>query len=96
MTDIPGNGMRFYDDQMLLENLKTYVSFVTITDALNRTYTAFSDGVTVTIREPNPGQVRDGEGMHDVDYQESLQSLSANWDDFGDTFSPLPSDHIVR
>nr|KAG5700346.1 hypothetical protein BaRGS_029598 [Batillaria attramentaria] len=57
-TDIPGN--EFQNDRLDLENFKTYVNVVKIKDAMGRTFTAFSDGVTVLVREPQPALVRDG------------------------------------
>ena len=67
-----------------------------ITDALNRTITAFSDGITVLVRQPNTALVRDGQTDVDIDYQEEKDALYANWNKFGNEQSPLPSDHIVR
>ena len=95
-TAIPDNGQRFFNDIVHLENFKTYVSFVRITDALNRTITEFSDGVTVIIRQPDAAAVRDGLGEIDLKYQEAVDQLSANWDEFGDARSTLPSDVILR
>ncbi|KAK7493720.1 hypothetical protein BaRGS_00015049 [Batillaria attramentaria] len=93
---IPDNATEFYNDSLHLENLKTYVNYVRIVDALGRRFTAFSDGITVMIRQPQPAVVRDGLGLNDEDYQESTDRLSANWDMFGDPRSTLPSDHILR
>ena len=95
-TAIPDNSGSFYNDSLRLENLKTYVNYVRLRDALNRTRTAFSDGVTVLLREPDVGAVRDGLGDDDADFQEPVDRLSANWDYFGNPRSTLPSDRIVR
>jgi hypothetical protein len=76
--------------------LARYVSYVRVTDALERTFTAWSDGVTVLLREPDTATVRDGLEEMDVDFQLDTTSLSANWDEFGDDVSTLPSDHIVK
>ncbi|KAK7496779.1 hypothetical protein BaRGS_00011988 [Batillaria attramentaria] len=95
-TAIPDNANEFYDDSLSLENLKVYVNYVRIRDAMGRTFTAFSDGVTVVIRTPDVATVRDGLGPGDQDFQEPTDRLSANWDPFGDAQSTLPSDHIVR
>ena len=95
-TRIPGDSQHFLNDSLQLNNFKTYVNYVRILDALNRTYTAFSDGVTILIRPPSPARVRDGPGVLDADFQQDIHILSANWDAFGDPASTLPSDHIVR
>ncbi|KAK7460764.1 hypothetical protein BaRGS_00038811, partial [Batillaria attramentaria] len=95
-SSIPGLGHKFYNDAVKLENLKTYVNVVRIKDALNRTLTAFSDGITVLLQRPDPATVRDGESSNDVDFQEPTDQLSANWDAFGDAGSTLPSDRIVK
>jgi hypothetical protein len=72
------------------------VSYVRVTDAVNRTRTAWSDGVTVLLRQPDTATVRDGLQEMDVDFQQDNTTLSANWDPFGDAASTLPSDHIVK
>ena len=72
------------------------MNYLRIRDALNRTRTAFSDGVTVLIRRPDTASVRDGLADNDIDFQQPVDTLSANWDSFGDALSTLPSDHIVR
>lgn len=95
-TAILDNGRRLYNDGLHLENFKTYVNYVRLTDALNRTRTAYSDGITVLIRQPDTGTVRDGLELNDMDFQQPTDSLSANWDSFGDDRSTLPSDHIIR
>nr|KAG5704401.1 hypothetical protein BaRGS_031107 [Batillaria attramentaria] len=95
-SEIPGNGRQFYNDDLHLENLKTYVNHIRIKDALNRTFTAFSDGITMLLRSPDAKTVRDGLGANDQDFQEATDRLSANWDAFGDARSTLPSDQIVR
>ncbi|KAK7496780.1 hypothetical protein BaRGS_00011989, partial [Batillaria attramentaria] len=95
-TSIPNKSQQFYNDSLSLENLKVYVNYVRIKDALNRTFTAFSDGITIMIRTPATATVRDGLGIDDKDFQEPTDQLSANWDAFGDTHSTLPSDQIVR
>lgn len=92
-TTISGN--TFYKDDMHLENFKTYVSYVRITDSLNRTVTAFSDGITVLVQLPEAATVIDGLGEEDQDFQEPTDRLSANWDSFGNPRSTLPSDHIL-
>nr|KAG5707973.1 hypothetical protein BaRGS_025111 [Batillaria attramentaria] len=95
-TPIPDSGQVFYDDTLSLENFKTYVSHVRVTDAQNRTYTAYSDGVTVDIQPPDTAAVWEGTGRDDQDYQVTLEELVASWDPFGDPQSVLPSQQILR
>ena len=77
-------GTRFANDELQLSNMHTYYAVVRITDNHNRTLTAKSNGVTINIQPPVPGAVREGktEG-EDINYQESVEELSANWDKFG-------------
>ncbi|KAL8573311.1 hypothetical protein ACOMHN_032773 [Nucella lapillus] len=95
-TRINPSIQQFYNDSLHLENFKTYINFVRIRDALNRSRVAFSDGVTVDIRLPATAAVRDGLGKTDVDFQQDTHTLNANWDSFGDPRSTRPSDQIVR
>nr|KAG5706426.1 hypothetical protein BaRGS_032819 [Batillaria attramentaria] len=95
-TAILGKTSMFYSDALGLENFKVYVNYVRIRDAMNRTFTAFSDGITISVRQPEPATVRDGLTLADQDFQEATDRLSANWDDFGDSQSSLPSDDIVK
>lgn len=93
---IPDKSLHFYNDDLHLQNFKTYVNYVRITDALKRTVTAYSDGITVLARLPDPAMVRDGLSDEDHDFQEPVDRVSANWDVFGNPRSTLPSDHIIR
>ncbi|XP_069134862.1 uncharacterized protein [Argopecten irradians] len=86
--DVVENAHTFYSDEFSLKNGFTYINIIRVRDALNRTFTSASDGVTVRIQPPNPGDVRDGL-EEDISYQQSVVELSANWDTFGDdTGSP--------
>lgn len=81
---IPDAAFRFYDDEISLQNgVKYFVSVKTV-DALNRTKIANSNGITVRIQPPYPGNVRDGT-VNDLNYQYSTEELSTNWDAFGDS-----------
>ncbi|XP_069134676.1 uncharacterized protein [Argopecten irradians] len=81
--DVVENAQTFYSDEFSLKKEFTYFNIIKVRDALNRTFTSVSDGVTVRIQPPDPGDVRDGlEG--DISYQQSVLELSANWDTFGD------------
>lgn len=86
---------RFYDDSLTLQNMRTYLVHVRVTDAQNRTFEAFSDGVTVCLDSPETAAVWEGKGHHDMDFQVSLNSIQFSWDSFGDPRSTLPSEHIL-
>ncbi|OWF48074.1 Delta-like protein 1 [Mizuhopecten yessoensis] len=77
------NARLFFNDEFSLKNGFTYINIIKVRDALNRTFTSASDGITVRIQPPNPGDVRDGL-YEDSNYQQSVTEISANWDDFGD------------
>ena len=96
LTAIPDHGQAFSDDTLSLDDLKTYVTHVRIVDASNRTFEAYSDGMTVSLDTPDTAAVWEGSGHHDMDYQESLQEIVASWEDFGNPRSALPLDHIIR
>ncbi|XP_046568758.1 uncharacterized protein LOC124277142 [Haliotis rubra] len=89
----PGNGHNFYNDELTLENMKTYRVIVRTTDALNRTMIGRSDGVMVKIQPPVPGNVRDGIAS-DINYQLPTNYLAANWDPFGEMNDLDPSQKI--
>ncbi|KAK3094096.1 hypothetical protein FSP39_024081 [Pinctada imbricata] len=89
-----GNGHILYNDELTLENNMMYMISVRITDAINRTAEAQSDGMVILIQPPGPGDVRDGLGGEDIDYQESITQLSANWENFGSLESSNPTQMI--
>ncbi|KAK3092476.1 hypothetical protein FSP39_003379 [Pinctada imbricata] len=89
-----GNGRILYNDELTLENNMMYMISVRITDAINRTAEAQSDGIVILIQPPGPGDVRDGLGDEDIDYQESTTQLSANWENFGSLESSNPTQMI--
>ncbi|XP_061197209.1 uncharacterized protein LOC133205414 [Saccostrea echinata] len=92
---IPKGLTHFYSDVVTLQNGITYINVVKTTDALNRTRTSRSNGVAVKIQPPVPGDVRDGV-QEDINYQESVTSLSANWDAFGKSLNTRdPTQQIV-
>lgn len=93
-TEIPGNGLYFYNDQLILSNNFLYFVNVKITDALNRTLIGVSDGITVKVQPPVSGYVRDGLLSEDINFQESTTELSANWDPFGIVYSDDPTQKI--
>ena len=75
---------RYSNDELYLTNMRTYYVEVEFMDAINRTFRARSNGVTVYIQPPEPGMVRDGPHYgEDRNYQQSADVLWVNWDDFG-------------
>ncbi|XP_062567667.1 uncharacterized protein LOC134229900 [Saccostrea cucullata] len=92
---IPKGLTHFYSDLVTLQNGITYINVIKTTDALNRTRISRSNGVAVKIQPPIPGDVRDGI-QEDLNYQESVTSLSANWDAFGKSLNSRdPTQQIV-
>ncbi|KAK3084977.1 hypothetical protein FSP39_022291 [Pinctada imbricata] len=71
---VPGNGRFFYNDELTLKNGYMYIVHVRVTDALYRTLSARSDGITVRIQTPNPGLVIDGL-VEDFNYQQSTTGI---------------------
>lgn len=92
---LPRASSHFYSDILNLTNGRTYINIIKTVDALNRTRISRSDGIAVKIEPPIPGTVRDGEA-DDLDYQESIQVLSVNWDPFGNDKSRDPTQKIRK
>lgn len=90
----PIDDARFYSDGVTLENGKMYYNIIRVKDALNRTQTTRSNGITVKIELPSPGIVSDGL-YGDINYQQSLTTLSGKWEDFGDKAGVEPTQKIV-
>ena len=91
---VPANIHQMYSDDFSLQNGHTYFIIVKAQDSLNRTFRSRSDGVTVMIKRPDIGQVRDGLQKEDINYQSSFTEISANWDAFGHTEKASPSQII--
>ena len=71
-------------DQVQLYNDETYRILVQATDYSGEVHILRSNGVTVTTQGLVPGLVRDGPiPEQDLNYQESVTSLSACWNGFG-------------
>ena len=63
---------------------ETYSAIVKATNLLGLTMVQESDGVTVQRQPLIPGYVNDGDLVgRDVNYQTSVDSISANWGGFG-------------
>ncbi|XP_070573769.1 uncharacterized protein [Ptychodera flava] len=73
------------NDGLDMKNGETYYSVVKATNLLGHKSVIRSDGVTIQLEPPSPKDVRDGDvyGI-DLNFQDSITSLSANWDHFGD------------
>ena len=95
MEDTEFYNGRFANDELQLENMRTYVVHVEVLDALNRTLRGRSNGVTIYIQPPAPGAVRDGpHAGEDRNYQQTDTEFSVNWDDFGN--KDIPGQRILR
>ncbi|KAK3589126.1 hypothetical protein CHS0354_017092 [Potamilus streckersoni] len=92
-TAIAGARNHFYNDELSTENGFTYISIIRIEDAIGRSYTAETDGITIRIQTPSPGYINDGLGQ-DINFQISTTELSANWGGFGDLTSDNPVQKI--
>ena len=49
-------GLRFTNDELLLINMRTYVTRVEIVDVINRTWRGQSDGVMAIVEPPEAGK----------------------------------------
>ena len=80
------NGSYFLSSSGLsLYNGETYRIIVKATDQTGHPYLLKSNGVTITTKPLFPGFVQDGPLFtHDLNYQESLTTLSGHWSNFGD------------
>ena len=71
-------------DELPLTDGESYFVVVRATNKLGYVNTIHSDGVTVQVEPLLPGNVRDGDLVgKDLNYQQSITSISANWDAFG-------------
>ena len=86
VTDEVFNGSYFLSTHdVSLYNDETYRVIVEALDRSSRIHLLKSDGVTVSTKPLYPGFVEDGPiSTHDLNYQESLTSLSGHWSNFGD------------
>ena len=79
------NTFHVISDQVQLYHDETYRILVQATDFSGEVHILRSDGVTVTTTGLIPGIVRDGPiPEQDLNYQESVSTLSACWSGFGD------------
>jgi hypothetical protein len=77
------------NNQLSLEDGRIYSVVTKSTDVAGRIIVQKSNGVTVNTRPLRPGNVRDGVIVgNDIDFQMSGNSMSANWDSFGDGSAP--------
>ena len=69
---------------MPLKDGESYFVVVRATNKLGYVHTIHSNGVTVQLEPLLPGNVRDGDIFgKDLNFQQSITSISANWDGFG-------------
>lgn len=79
------NTFHVISDQVQLFHDETYRVLVQVTDFSGEVHALRSDGVTVSTAGLIPGRVRDGPiPEQDLNYQESVTTLSACWSGFGD------------
>ncbi|XP_070573761.1 uncharacterized protein [Ptychodera flava] len=72
------------NDGLDLKDGESYYTVVKATNELGFSEILRSNGITVQLEPLQPGNIRDGpiDGF-DLNFQESITSLSANWDSFG-------------
>ncbi|XP_078585863.1 uncharacterized protein LOC144867674 [Branchiostoma floridae x Branchiostoma japonicum] len=84
LTELSPGEDRATSDEFDLRDGETYYTVVRATNHLGYSYSIRSDGVTIKLEALVPGVVRDGPIIgFDLSYQQSVTSLSANWDRFG-------------
>ena len=96
-TNIPIDSFVAVTEDVNLRNGERYYVVVRLVTASGQTVVDRSDGVTVDIEPPVPGQVFDGlDSGEDANYQASVTTLSATWLPFGHPGSSAPGQQIVR
>ncbi|XP_066299088.1 uncharacterized protein [Branchiostoma lanceolatum] len=84
LTELSPGADTATSDEFDLHDGETYYTVVRATNQLGYSYSVRSDGVTVKLEPLVPGVVRDGPIIgFDLSHQQSVTSLSANWDSFG-------------
>ncbi|XP_078573994.1 uncharacterized protein LOC144860567 isoform X3 [Branchiostoma floridae x Branchiostoma japonicum] len=84
LTELDPGADSATSDEFDLRDGETYYTVVRATNQLGYSYSTRSDGVTVRLEPLVPGVVRDGPIIgFDLSHQQSVTSLSANWDSFG-------------
>ncbi|XP_078658230.1 uncharacterized protein LOC144903713 [Branchiostoma floridae x Branchiostoma belcheri] len=84
LTELAPGADRATSDEFDLRDGETYYTVVRATNQLGYSYSVRSDGVTVRLEPLVPGVVRDGAILgFDLSHQQSVTTLSANWDSFG-------------
>ncbi|XP_066298079.1 uncharacterized protein [Branchiostoma lanceolatum] len=84
LTELSPGADSATSDEFDLRDGETYYTVVRATNQLGYSYSVRSDGVTVKLEPLVPGVVRDGPIIgFDLSHQQSVSSLSANWDSFG-------------
>ncbi|XP_077996021.1 uncharacterized protein LOC144449367 [Glandiceps talaboti] len=84
MVEVPDGMTRGVNDELDMSDGESYYLVVRATNKLGYSYSLRSDGITIQKEPLLPGHVRDGDIQgYDINYQESITSLSGNWDNFG-------------
>ncbi|XP_070574642.1 uncharacterized protein [Ptychodera flava] len=94
MLELPKGLTHGVNDELNMKDGESFYLVVRATNELGFTYSLRSNGVTIQKEPLLPGHVRDGDVIgYDLNYQASITSLSANWDDFGmDTLQKIGED----
>ena len=77
------------EDGIILNDGASFFVELRVTNALDYSYSIHSDGVKIELEPLLAGDVRDGTipGV-DLNFQASVDTLSANWDGFGSDKDP--------
>ncbi|XP_019642103.1 PREDICTED: uncharacterized protein LOC109483513 [Branchiostoma belcheri] len=96
LTELSPGADRATSDEFDLRDGETYYTVVRATNQLGYSYSVRSDGVTVRLEPLVPGVVRDGAILgFDLSHQQSVTTLSANWDSFGKEYG-LGDDAVIN
>eukprot|EP00118_Oscarella_pearsei_P018126 m.184105 g.184105 ORF g.184105 m.184105 type:complete len:5153 (+) comp39317_c0_seq2:47-15505(+) len=96
LTQLTSSSTSAIQENLRLDSGEMYYVIVKITNTIGITSYGRSDGVTVDVDGPVPGQVFDGidDGV-DSNYQPSVTTLGVNWAKFGDQSSMSPSQQVA-
>jgi hypothetical protein len=96
-VDIPVDSSSAITEEVSLRSGERYNAVLLVKNALGEVAVGRSDGVTVDIEPPVPGQVFDGPELGvDLNYQASVTTLSATWTAFGLPNSQAPGQQIAK
>ncbi|XP_031557393.1 uncharacterized protein LOC116294015 [Actinia tenebrosa] len=75
--------------EITLKHMSTYYITVRAWNEAGNTANTSTDGVKIDSTPPKGGEIRDGNGEEDIDYQADDSFISANWDQFTDAESGI-------